>query len=99
MSNITLSTFTNSKKCYINLARLLEAGDGGENIPLPITLDAHLRFRPDSKLCANFKAGVGRQPTIFTSLASLSDVGWSKRRDVLEQNGIKVIEIPAVSGK
>ena len=79
-------------------ARLLSPDDGGKNIPLPIVLDAQLRFRPESKLCANYKADSGRQPTVFTALSNVGDVEWARRRDVLEENGVKVIAIPSISG-
>ena len=73
---------------------MLSPEDGGRSIPLPVILDANLKFRSDSKLMRNFKEGKGRQPTIFTS-ANLfgKDVGFEERRRALESDGIKIIPI------
>ena len=82
------------------IARLLPPEDGRLDIPLPVILDANLRFRLDSKLMNNYKMGKGRQPTIFTSADLLEhDNQFEERRKMLEDGGVKVVPIPSTDGK
>ncbi|KAH8120071.1 bacterial bifunctional deaminase-reductase [Phellopilus nigrolimitatus] len=80
--------------------RLLAPDDGGQEIPLPVILDADLKFRLDSKLLCNYKANKGRQPTVFTSIGGTGkDPEWGERRERLEMEGVQVIPISSKNGK
>lgn len=82
------------------IARLLPVEDGGQSIPLPIILDSNLRFRLDSKLLDNYKAGKGRQPTIFTAAERCNgDEQFEGRRKHLEDEGANIIPIASHDGK
>ncbi|THH05230.1 hypothetical protein EW145_g4952 [Phellinidium pouzarii] len=80
--------------------RLLPTEDERWETPLPVIMDADLRFRIDCKLFNNFKANKGRQPTLFTADKDpVENTEWNERRRYLEAEGIKVVPIPSKNGE
>ncbi|KII93624.1 hypothetical protein PLICRDRAFT_102039 [Plicaturopsis crispa FD-325 SS-3] len=72
------------------------------HLPRPIILDTHLRFSPTSKLAKNYASGHGRRPWIITAAPpkdALPNDDWAKRKAVLTEAGVTVLEVASVNGR